>query len=54
MSEKYHLEINGFCPICENETKFIAKGNWFRGTLLCTTCDNGSVPRERALALVLN
>ncbi|MGE3744685.1 MAG: methyltransferase domain-containing protein [Sphingomonadaceae bacterium] len=53
MSEDFYLEIDGDCPICELHTKFIAKGNWLRGTLYCSTCKKGSVPRERALALVL-
>lgn len=47
------LEYDGFCPICSRNSTFRATGNWLRGTLLCQSCPNGSVPRERALALVL-
>lgn len=54
LSEPFLLEIDGECPICERATRFIARGPWLRGTLICTTCKGGSVPRERALALVLN
>src|SRR5690349_5977029 len=43
----------GFCPICESRTIFQAYNDWFRDHLLCQTCRNGSVPRERALALIL-
>jgi len=50
---QHHLEIEGFCPICEKDTTFVAHGAWYRGTLHCKTCTNGSVPRERALAHVL-
>jgi SAM-dependent methyltransferase len=44
---------NGFCPICRQETRFIAKYNWFRDHLICTSCPGGSVPRERALMKVI-
>lgn len=55
MAEEAHsLEIDGYCPICETSAKFVAKGKWYRGTLICQTCTNGSTPRERALAHVLN
>lgn len=54
MSDSEFLEYNGYCPICEAATTFRAHGRWYRGTLMCRTCENGSVPRERALALMLN
>lgn len=41
----------GFCPICEAEVRFTATEAWFRDFLRCSGC--GSIPRERALALVL-
>lgn len=41
----------GWCPICEAPARFTAKAAWLRDDLLCGTC--GSIPRERALALVL-
>jgi SAM-dependent methyltransferase len=52
--ESHYLEIDGYCPICEASAKFIAKGNWYRDTLFCQSCKNGSAPRERALAHVLH
>lgn len=52
--EPHYLEIDGYCPICEAPAKFIAKGKWYRGTLFCQSCKNGSAPRERALAHVLH
>lgn len=39
----------GYCPICSAETIFSANDPWFRDALLCTTCTDGSLPRERAL-----
>lgn len=47
------LRIEGYCPICEAAATFVADGPWFRGTLMCRSCEKGSVPRERALAAVL-
>ena len=52
--EPYLVEIQGYCPICEHAATFVAKDKWLRGALVCRTCENGSVPRERALAHVLN
>lgn len=49
-----HLEYEGYCPICEKRTVFVSANGWYRDFLQCTTCVNGSVPRERALALILN
>lgn len=50
---KFVKQYGGFCPICQKKTTFQATDNWFRGSLTCVSCPNGSVPRERALALVL-
>ena len=47
------IRYTGFCPICESRTIFQADDDWFRDSLSCQTCRNGSVPRERALALIL-
>src|ERR1700684_4638603 len=44
----------GFCPICSQNTFFSARNAWFRDHLLCETCDGASIPRERALMLVIN
>lgn len=52
--EPFYLEIQGHCPICETGATFIAKDKWYRGSLHCQSCENGSAPRERAMALVLN
>lgn len=49
----FFKKYEGFCPICQKHASFQASGEWFRGRLICSTCPNGSVPRERALALVL-
>lgn len=55
MNEAAHsLELDGYCPICEAPAKFIAHDKWYRDTLICQSCENGSLPRERALAYVLN
>lgn len=48
------LEIDGYCPICESAAKFIANGKWYRGTLKCQSCEGGSIPRDRAMAYILN
>lgn len=42
----------GHCPICEAAVEFTAKYDWYRDHLLCSGC--GSIPRERAIALLLN
>lgn len=54
MAEEFNLTIQGYCPICEKSATFISKHPWLRGALMCQSCQNGSVPRERALALILN
>ncbi len=46
--------FKGFCPICEKATAYEAHDPYFRSSLRCLTCDGGSVPRERAVALLLN
>jgi SAM-dependent methyltransferase len=48
------LQIEGYCPICEKDTIFTARDPWYRASLSCPTCEGGSVPRERAVALILN
>ena len=52
-SEPFVLEYRGICPICDGPATFRAEAPWLRESLMCTSCPNGSVPRERALALVL-
>lgn len=41
----------GYCPICETRAEFNARYDWYRDHLLCSGC--GSIPRERALAIIL-
>jgi len=41
------------CPICGGRDSFRVDGPWLRDQLWCTTCPGGSIPRERAVALVL-
>ena len=41
----------GWCPICAAERRFQASQHWYRDFLRCSGC--GSIPRERALTLVL-
>lgn len=47
----HSYERDGFCPICQQAVTFTAKNSWYRDHLYCSRC--GSIPRERALALVL-
>ncbi|MDO9458942.1 MAG: class I SAM-dependent methyltransferase, partial [Alphaproteobacteria bacterium] len=48
------MSIAGHCPICGNDVEYEERGPWHRDQLWCPACPGGSVPRERALALVLN
>lgn len=45
------LKNTGYCPICAEETVFVAKESWLRDHYLCLRCS--SIPRERALMRVL-
>lgn len=47
-----HYQRDGECPICEAVVTFRARHPAFRDHLKCSGC--GSIPRERALAVVLN
>jgi SAM-dependent methyltransferase len=46
------LSLQGYCPVCEAPATFYSEHLWFRDHLFCETCQ--SIPRERAMALVLN
>lgn len=46
------LEVNGRCPICEQDVVFRSDEEWLRDHLLCSKC--ASIPRERALMHVIN
>lgn len=45
------MEFQGYCPICEKESQFVAYGPWFRDTLICRVCQ--TTPRFRSFAHVL-
>lgn len=47
-----HIEFDGHCPICSAGVRFSSKFSWYRDWLICSQC--GSIPRERAFALVLD
>lgn len=51
-NKEYVLSIDGHCPICASNRKFNSETGWFRDWLKCSGC--GSIPRERALAVVLD
>lgn len=53
MTNEFTYTYEGFCPICENKVTFQSAHAWFRDHLLCPSCPNHSIPRERALMLVL-
>ncbi len=46
-SSQPFLQINGFCPACDQKVTFFSKDSWLRDHFLCSNC--GSIPRERAL-----
>jgi hypothetical protein len=48
------FQWDGFCPICRWPTTFRAENSWFRDHLMCMRCPDGSVPRERALMMILD
>lgn len=45
------MVIEGYCPVCESEARFVAEGAWLRDELICQACQ--SVPRQRALMAAL-
>jgi SAM-dependent methyltransferase len=47
----FYFESKGYCPICNINTTFIAKNEWFRDFLVCQNCH--SIPRERALMVAI-
>lgn len=48
---EFFLRNEGYCPICQAKTVFLARNAWLRDYYLCTTC--GSIPRERSVIAVL-
>ena len=47
------MKWEGYCPICEQQVIFRALNERFRASVKCPSCEKSSVPRERAIALVL-
>ncbi len=47
----YHFD--GICPVCKLKTRFTWSNANDRDSLLCHNCEGYSVPRERALMIVL-
>ncbi|WP_082532176.1 MULTISPECIES: class I SAM-dependent methyltransferase [unclassified Phenylobacterium] len=45
------LEVDGFCPVCEQQTTFRSRDEWLRDHFLCQSCN--AQPRERAMFSVL-
>ena len=45
------FQNDGYCPCCEQQTRFVADQTWFRDHYICTKC--GCIPRERALMLCI-
>jgi len=50
--KNFILNYRGYCSICETNVEFKSSETWYRDHLNCNGCK--SIPRERALALVLN
>ncbi|MBW3560694.1 MAG: class I SAM-dependent methyltransferase [Proteobacteria bacterium] len=45
------LDVEGTCPVCDQETRFQAWDPWLRDSFICVRCH--SVPRQRAFYTVL-
>jgi SAM-dependent methyltransferase len=45
------LDVEGLCPVCDQETRFQAWDPWLRDSFICVRCH--SVPRQRAFYTVL-
>jgi hypothetical protein len=45
------LDVEGVCPVCDQDTRFQAWDPWLRDSFICVRCH--SVPRERAFYTVL-
>lgn len=50
-SRRAVLRSRGVCPICEQDSVFVARHAWLRDHFLCQRCR--SIPRERALMVAL-
>lgn len=44
---KYLSSKKGYCPICEQDVRFVKQGEWLRDNYRCSKCN--SIPRYRAL-----
>ena len=38
--DDYVLKVEGFCPVCEQESTFAAKDPWLRDHFLCLNCSS--------------
>ena len=47
LPERFYLRVDGHCPCCEADVRFIAYDAWLRDHFQCTRCR--SIPRNRAL-----
>lgn len=45
------LDYAGYCPICKQEVRFVANGDWYRDHLICSDCK--SLPRHRSFYHIL-
>jgi SAM-dependent methyltransferase len=53
-STEYAYSAEGYCPVCEQKSVFSAVTPDLRRSLGCSSCEKGSIVRERALMHVLN
>lgn len=54
MGSENMYEFPGECPICRQHVTFVSQYDAFRDHLICPTCPGTSIPRERAIAAMLN
>lgn len=45
------MDYTGYCPICNQEVRFVAEETWYRDHLFCTSCK--SIPRNRSFFHIL-
>lgn len=45
------MNLTGWCPICEQEVRFVSYDSWLRDHLTCSNCS--SIPRERAIMVII-
>lgn len=52
MGKRKMISNQGYCVICEKNTRFIEYSNWLRDHYVCQLCK--SIPRQRAIINTLN